>query len=285
MEVKNNTAPGVEEQTMAQIIRQALDEDIGSGDITAESIIPVSYAAEAAVVAKADGVVGGLEVMRRTFEMADPGIRYIPIAVDGAKIRSGSVIARLSGPARSIVTAERTALNFLQRMSGIASMTALFVEKTAGTRAKILDTRKTAPGLRLLDKWAVRLGGGQNHRSGLYDMVLIKENHIRIAGSIGEAVTRARSRPAHAPVEIEVRDLGELAEAARYAPDRILLDNFDVETLQKAVALIAHTIPLEASGNITLDTVGEIAQTGVDYISVGALTHSVRALDVSLLLH
>jgi nicotinate-nucleotide pyrophosphorylase (carboxylating) len=234
---------------------------------------------------------------------------------DGHALSKGDIVATVEGPAASILTAERTALNFLQRMSGIATLTRRYVEAVAGTRAVILDTRKTAPGLRLLDKWAVRLGGGQNHRLGLYDMVLIKDNHIAAAGGITQAVERVRrrNRPGLRPepcpeqgrraveglgpepldyaqdvrveglaVEVEVKSLAELEEALALSVDRIMLDNMDLDEMRRAVEMTAGRVPLEASGNVTLENVAAIAATGVDYISVGALTHSVKALDISL---
>jgi nicotinate-nucleotide pyrophosphorylase (carboxylating) len=205
---------------------------------------------------------------------------------DGQHIRPGLVLARVSGPARSILTAERTALNFLQRMSGIATLTQRYVAAVQDTAAVILDTRKTAPGLRLLDKWAVRLGGGQNHRLGLYDMVLIKDNHIVAAGGITAAVTRVRARlqglGSGMEIEVEVKDLVELEEALGLGLDRIMLDNMTLQEMRQAVEMTDRRVPLEASGGVDLDTVRGIAETGVDYISVGALTHSASALDVSL---
>ncbi len=270
---------------ITQIIKQALEEDIGAGDLTGNLIIPDDYITSGTIIVKEDGIVAGLDVAMQTFTTYDERVQFTQYRRDGTQVNAGTVIAHIEGSGRSLVAAERAALNFLQRMSGIATLTNKFVQKVAGTKVKILDTRKTAPGLRVLDKQAVRLGGGNNHRAGLFDMILIKENHIVIAGGIEEAITRAREKYPDIEIEIEVKNLDELKQALAGKPDRILLDNMDRETLKEAVRLTNGSIPLEASGNITLDTVGDIAQTGVDFISVGALTHSVRALDISLLLN
>jgi nicotinate-nucleotide pyrophosphorylase (carboxylating) len=272
------------DRIISHIIQTALDEDIGSGDITGLSILPEDHVARGTIVAREEGILAGLEVAQRTFLTSDSRIDFNRTCSDGDTISRGTIIAKIEGPGRPVIGAERVALNFLQRMSGIATLTRSFVERVSGTRVKILDTRKTAPGLRLLDKWAVRLGGGFNHRAGLYDMILIKENHIAIAGGIGEAITRARSYRRDVKIEVEVRNLNELGEALEYKPDRILLDNMNTETLREAVKRTAGSVSLEASGNITLDTVAAVAETGVDFISIGALTHSVRALDISLLI-
>lgn len=237
------------------------------------------------IVIQEEGVIAGLAVAHRTFAYLDTRIQFQQYNRDGDTVSGGTVITTVSGPGSAVLGGERIALNFLQRMSGIATLTNKYVQLVAGTSARILDTRKTAPGLRILDKWAVRLGGGYNHRSGLYDMILIKENHIAIAGGIGEAISRVRKKYQNVAVEIEVRNLDELAEAVRYKPDRIMLDNMDLSALKESVDYIQGSIPLEASGNITLHTVADIARTGVDFISVGALTHSAKALDISLLLH
>jgi len=270
---------------ITQIIKQALEEDIGAGDLTGNSIIPDDYVTSGTIIVKEDGIVAGLDIAMQTFTTYDERVQFTQYHRDGTQVNAGTVIAYIEGSGRSIVTAERAALNFLQRMSGIATFTNKFVQMVTGTKAKILDTRKTAPGLRVLDKQAVRLGGGNNHRAGLFDMILIKENHIVIAGGIEEAIKRARENYPDIEIEIEVKNLDELKQALAGKPDRILLDNMDKETLRESVRVTNGSIPLEASGNITLDTVGDIAQTGVDFISVGALTHSVRALDISLLLN
>jgi len=265
------------------IVRNALAEDIGDGDVTTLNTIPESAVLAGRFLAKADGVIAGLAVVQRVFELVDERVQVMPFVQDGDRVQAGQVIATISGPGRAILTGERVALNFLQRMSGIATLTRRYVDAVAGTQAVILDTRKTAPGLRLLDKWAVRLGGGQNHRIGLYDMAMIKDNHIAAVGGIAEAVRRVREGdPLGRPIEVEVTTLDELREALAQPIDRILLDNMSLEQMHESVQIAAGRIPLEASGNVNLDTVAAIAATGVDYISSGALTHSVRALDISL---
>jgi nicotinate-nucleotide pyrophosphorylase (carboxylating) len=288
----------MDEQIQA-IVERALAEDVGSGDVTSQWILPPEIGVHGHLLAKAQGVLAGLEVARQVFQQVDERIALQARVKDGDALSRGDIVATVEGPAASILTAERTALNFLQRMSGIATLTRRYVEAVAGTRAVILDTRKTVPGLRLLDKWAVRLGGGQNHRLGLYDMVLIKDNHIAAAGGITQAVERVRqrNRPGLRPepfdqaqdvrveglaVEVEVKSLAELEEALALSVDRIMLDNMDLDEMRRAVEMTAGRVPLEASGNVTLENVAAIAATGVDYISVGALTHSVKALDISL---
>jgi len=267
------------------IIKRALEEDVGKGDVTTNCIVPAAQSFHGEIWAKEDGIIAGLEVARQTFAYLDSRVDFSLLVADGERVENGQLIARLSGPGRALLSGERVALNFMQRMSGIATLTRQFLERVKGPRAKILDTRKTAPGLRLLDKWAVRLGGGMNHRHGLYDMVLIKENHIAVAGSISEAVKRVRQNDSRSlPIEVEVKTLSELEEAIKLKVDRILLDNMPVSELRKAVELCRSRIPLEASGNVRLENVRTIAETGVDFISVGALTHSVKALDISLLL-
>ncbi len=265
------------------IVERALAEDIGDGDVTSRSIVPSHLELAGQIVSKEHGVVAGLEIVGLTFRLVEEGIITIPYAADGEVIGPGQILAEVSGPGMGILSAERVALNFLQRMSGIATMTRRFAEAVQGTRAVILDTRKTAPGLRALDKLAVRLGGGQNHRLGLYDMVLIKDNHIAAAGSIGQAVGRARAAVGgQLAIEVEVTTLGQLEEALEAGVDRIMLDNMGLDEMAEAVALVGGRVETEASGNVTLDNVAQIAATGVDFISVGALTHSVRALDISL---
>ena len=296
----------MDEQIQA-IVERALAEDVGSGDVTSQWILPPELGVHGRFLAKAQGVLAGLEVARQVFQQVDERIALQARMKDGHALSKGDIVATVEGPAASILTAERTALNFLQRMSGIATLTGRYVEAVAGTPAVILDTRKTAPGLRLLDKWAVRLGGGQNHRLGLYDMVLIKDNHIAAAGGITQAVERVRrrNRPGLRPepveglgpepfdpaqdvpveglaVEVEVKSLAELEEALALSVDRIMLDNMGLDEMRRAVEMTAGRVPLEASGNVTLENVAAIAATGVDYISVGALTHSVKALDISL---
>jgi nicotinate-nucleotide pyrophosphorylase (carboxylating) len=267
------------------IIQRALDEDIGPGDVTSQWTLPADAVLRGEFLVKSAGVIAGQEVVAAVFELVDRRIRFEPLIADGEPAAAGALAGRVSGPGVALLAAERTALNFMQRMSGIATLTRRFVEAVRGTRAVILDTRKTAPGLRRLDKWAVRLGGGQNHRIGLYDMVLVKDNHIAGAGGISAAVAGVRAHNAAGlRIEVEVKSLAELDEALALRPalDRILLDNMSLETMRRAVAQTAGRVPLEASGGVSLETVAGIAATGVDYISVGALTHSVKALDISL---
>ena len=271
------------EPDIEDCIRRALEEDIGSGDATTLSTIPIDLALQGTFLAKSDGTIAGLDVARRVFELLDPAVEFDSRIVDGQEVRSGDIFAAVAGPGRTILTGERTALNFLQRMSGIATLTRAFVQAVEGTRAIILDTRKTAPGLRSLDKLSVRLGGGTNHRVGLFDMVLVKDNHIEAAGGITAAVRRVKSGSASPlPVEVECRTLKDVQEAYALSVDRIMLDNMDLATIDEAVRVVAGRIPLEVSGNVTLETVRSIAKTGVDLISVGALTHSVKAMDISL---
>ncbi len=266
-----------------RIIRAALAEDIGDGDVTTLNTIPADMTLHGVFLAKEAGVVAGLEVVRRVFRQLDATVELTFTVADGDRVEPRQVFGTVSGPGRALLTGERVALNFLQRMSGIATLTRRYVDAVAGTRAVILDTRKTAPGLRVLDKWAVRLGGGQNHRFGLYDMAMIKDNHIAAVGGIAEAVRRVRAGdPRGRPIEVEVTTLEQLREALAQPIDRILLDNMSLAQMREAVQIAAGRIPLEASGNVNLDTVAAIAATGVDYISSGALTHSVRALDISL---
>lgn len=264
-----------------EAIRRALEEDIGPGDATSNSIIPPEATMRGQIIAKENGVIAGLEVAGAVYQAVDPKITYQPQVSDGAQVENRQVIAALSGPARSLLTAERAALNFMGRMSGIATLTRQFVDAVTGTKAAILDTRKTAPGLRMADKWAVALGGGQNHRIGLYDMVLIKDNHIDFAGSISAAVERARAGAPGLPIEVEARALDHVREALALGVERILLDNMTPEMMREAVQIAAGRAKLEASGNVSLATVRKIAETGVDMISIGALTHSAPVFDVS----
>jgi nicotinate-nucleotide pyrophosphorylase (carboxylating) len=264
-------------------VQTALAEDVGPGDATTEAIVPADASARAQIISKESGVVAGLEVARATFQLLDSSVEFIPLINDGEAADSRCVLAEIYGSARAILTGERTALNFLGRMSGIATLTRRFVDQLSGTRAKILDTRKTAPNLRATDKMAVRLGGGENHRLGLYDMIMIKDNHIDFAGSITEAVKRARAHNSGLTIEVEARTLVDVEEAMNAEVNWIMLDNMTIEDMRQAVAVVNGRARLEASGNVTLENVRQIAETGVDFISVGALTHSVRALDVSLL--
>jgi nicotinate-nucleotide pyrophosphorylase (carboxylating) len=267
----------------SHLIDLAVAEDIGPGDATSEAILPPGTCLRARIVAKAAGVVAGLPVAEAVFARVDPALHFTALASDGDPVHPGHLVATVAGPGRSLLAAERIAINFLQHLSGIATLTRAFVEAARGTQATVLDTRKTHPGYRVLEKYAVRMGGGQNHRMGLHDMLLIKENHIEGAGSITEAVTRARAGFPHLPCEVEVKTLDELREALALDVDRIMLDNMDLEEMRAAVALTAGRTPLEASGGVTLQEVSQVAATGVDYISVGALTHSAPALDLSML--
>jgi nicotinate-nucleotide pyrophosphorylase (carboxylating) len=264
-----------------ETIQRALAEDIGPGDVTTDSIVAPASEMHGRIIAKQAGVIAGLDIAQAVYREVDPQVDFQAEAAEGARVENRQVLARIAGKARSLLTAERTALNFLGRMSGIATLTHRYVEAVAGTKAVILDTRKTAPGLRSLDKLAVRRGGGQNHRIGLYDMILIKDNHIDYAGSIREAVKRARKRAGRLEIEVEARTLEDVREALALHVRRILLDNMSVEKMAEAVRITAGRAVLEASGNVTLETVREIAESGVDFISVGALTHSARVLDVS----
>ena len=264
------------------LIDLALAEDVGKGDVTTVATVPEGKEGRAVIIAKAYGIVCGLPIMAEVFRQVDEAIRLTHLASDGEPVAPGDVVAALSGPLRGILTAERTALNFLTHLSGIATLTARFVDVVAPYRAVILDTRKTTPGWRILEKYAVRCGGGRNHRMGLYDMVLIKDNHIAASGSLTEAVRRVRAAGISLPIEVEVRTLAELEEALSLDVDRILLDNMDIPTLRKAVARAKGKVELEASGGVTLENAAEIAACGVDYISIGALTHSAPALDFSL---
>lgn len=268
--------------SLVRCIRRALAEDIGSGDITTNSIVPAEAQIRGKILAKQNGTVAGLDAARAVFTSLDPGILLDARVEEGGKVEAGHLLANVSGPARGLLTGERTALNFLGRMSGIATLTRQFVDAVAGTKARILDTRKTAPGLRFSDKLAVERGGGENHRLGLFDMVLIKDNHIDFAGSITEAVGRVRSTGTALEIEVEARTISDVKEALGLGIERILLDNMTIEDLKRAVSIVAGRARLEASGNVTLDTVKEIAQTGVDFISIGALTHSAKVFDVSL---
>lgn len=268
-----------------KLIWNALREDIGVGDVTSNAILTGEENGAARTIAKSELVVAGGDVFRETFRQVDPNLTFTILAAEGQEVGPGTLLAEISGSLKSILIAERTALNLLQRMCGIATATRAFVRAVAGTEARILDTRKTAPGLRFLDKYAVRIGGGQNHRFALYDGVLIKDNHIAAAGGITEAVRRARRGVAHTlKIEVEVRNLAELEEAIAAGADVIMLDNMSTDDMKTAVAASAGKVPLEASGNVTLDNVRAIAATGVNFISVGALTHSVQAADISLLI-
>ncbi|HKI51632.1 MAG TPA: carboxylating nicotinate-nucleotide diphosphorylase [Geothermobacteraceae bacterium] len=267
-----------------RIVRQALQEDIGLGDITTQATVLPGTPARAELVAKQPFVLAGIEVAGEVFRQLDKTVAFEPLKRDSETMQQGEVLAWIKGEAATLLQGERVALNLLQRMSGIATLTAEFVATVAGTGATIVDTRKTTPGLRSLEKYSVRMGGGKNHRTSLYDGVLIKENHIAAAGGIAIAVERARARIAHLmKIEIETRDLQEVAQALEAGADIILLDNMSPAQLVEAVALVDGRAVTEASGGVNLETVRDIAETGVDLISIGALTHSYRAVDISML--
>jgi len=265
------------------IISAALKEDIGTGDITTDLIVPHSRLAEAIILSKDNGVVAGLKVAERVFSLVDGEIIFNPLVQDGEEVAHGQTMASLSGRAYGILSAERVALNFLQRLSGIATSTRRLVRLVEGYKAKIVDTRKTTPGLRQLEKYAVRVGGGYNHRFGLYDAVLIKDNHIRVAGGVAEAVKLAKCKASPLmKIEVETTNLDEVAEALSAGADIIMLDNMDTQTMAQAVKIVSGGALIEASGSITPERIVGVAAAGVDFISVGALTHSVRSLDISL---
>jgi len=271
------------------IVDLALREDVGPGDWTTLWTVPEERVASARIVAKAPGVIAGAGVAFLTFARVDPGLDVRFLVEDGDAVETGRVVARIHGAARSILTGERVALNFLQRLSGVATLTRRYVEAVAGTETRILDTRKTTPGMRTLEKQAVAAGGGHNHRFGLHDMVLVKENHIRAAGGIAKAIAAVREHNQQGlKVEVEVTTLREVGEAIAAGVDRILFDNMDLATLREAVDRVRSGgagIETEASGGVSLTTIRGIAETGVDFVSVGALTHSAPALDLSLLVH
>jgi nicotinate-nucleotide pyrophosphorylase (carboxylating) len=264
------------------IIEDFIKEDRGKGDITTDVIVPEAHASKAVIVAKADGVLAGQRYAKRVFVLLDKDIRYRELKHDGDRIVRGDLLADISGKSRAILTGERLALNILQRLSGIATLTKHFVDAVAGTGVTILDTRKTAPGLREMEKYAVTMGGGTNHRRDLSEMALIKENHIAIAGSIQEAVKRVREQ-SRVPIEVEVKNMLELEEALAADVDRIMLDNWNIASVKKAVSFVNKRIPVEVSGNMTIEKAREVARTGIDFISVGAITHSFTALDMTLL--
>jgi nicotinate-nucleotide pyrophosphorylase (carboxylating) len=273
----------MDENTIEDLVARALAEDVGEGDVTTEATVPERARARATITQKAPGVIYGLDAAEAVFRALHPGIELRRVVAEGVW-RDGGPVLEIEGSARAILTAERTALNFLQRLSGIATLTARCVQAVQGTGVKILDTRKTTPGLRTLEKAAVAAGGGANHRAGLYDAILIKENHSTLAGGVGAAVVRAAEHSPELPLEVECATLAEVDEALAAGARRILLDNMSVAELRAAVQHVAGRAELEASGGLTLQTLGEVASTGLDFISVGALTHSAPALDLSLLL-
>ncbi len=276
-------APTLESGLFDELVARALEEDVGAGDVTAEATVSADARAVARIRQKAPGVIYGLGLAERAFRALDPDAACTRQADEGVWRENGPVLT-VEGRARALLAAERTALNFLGRLSGVATLTARCVQAVEGTGARVLDTRKTTPGLRMVEKAAVWAGGGTNHRIGLYDEVLIKENHVAAAGGIAAAVERARAARPGLPLEVEVRDLAELDQALEAGATRIMLDNMDLDGMRAAVQRTAGRAWLEASGGVTLTTLREIAETGVDFISVGALTHSAPALDLSLLL-
>lgn len=265
-------------------VAAALEEDLGqAGDITTDPIIPPHATGEAEIVARKDGVIAGLDLAAASFKALDPDAQFVADVADGAHVAAGARLARVQGKARALLSAERVALNYLGHLSGIATLTAAYVEAIEGTKARIACTRKTTPGLRAFEKYAVRAGGGINHRFGLYDAVLVKDNHIAAAGGLAQALAKLRARIGHlVKVEVEVDTLDQLDEALHFPIDAVLLDNMDVATLKKAVAMVDGRVLTEASGGVNLQTVRKIAETGVDLISVGALTHSAPRLDLAL---
>jgi nicotinate-nucleotide pyrophosphorylase (carboxylating) len=263
-------------------IEDFLSEDIGKGDITTDSIVPANHISKALILAKADGVVAGHRYAQEVFKLLDNDIQYTALKQDGELVTAGDLLATIAGKSRAILTGERVALNILQRLSGIATLTRSFVVAVRDTGAKILDTRKTSPGLREMEKYAVKMGGGYNHRVDLSEMALIKENHIAIAGSIGEAVKRVQSK-SRVPIEVEVKNMEELEETIEAGVDRIMLDNWDMESIRQAVSLVHKRILVEVSGNMTIEKAQEAGKTGVEFISVGKITHSYTSLDMTLL--
>ncbi|HEX6981146.1 MAG TPA: carboxylating nicotinate-nucleotide diphosphorylase [Balneolaceae bacterium] len=270
-----------EEKALKELISRAFDEDIQSGDATTNAVIDESTQAHARWIAKEQGIVAGLDAARAVFQSLDPELEWILKVKDGEEVKPGMEIVAMRGACRAILTAERTALNIVQRISGIATKTRKMVKEIEGYQAKILDTRKTAPGLRVLDKYAVKMGGGTNHRMGLYDLAMIKDNHIVAAGGIKKAVDFVRKYHPGLKVEVEVTSLAEVKEALNADADIIMLDNMSLELMTEAVSLVDGKSKTEASGNISFENLKEVAETGVDFISVGALTHSVKAFDIS----
>jgi nicotinate-nucleotide pyrophosphorylase (carboxylating) len=265
------------------IIDYALREDIGSGDITTNSIIPIDLQSTATMTAKSTGIIAGITVAEYIFKLLDPNITLKAFVQDGQSVNKGELILEITGSYRTLLTGERLALNFMQRMSGIATMTHNCVKELIGTKAQILDTRKTAPGLRLLDKYAVRMGGGTNHRIGLYDMVLLKDNHIKIAGGITNAIAQVKKHNIKSlKIEVETTTIDQVQEALTQGADIIMLDNMSTQMMTQCVKLIGDQAKIEASGNMTIERLKEVAKTGIDFISIGALTHSVIAFDISM---
>jgi len=264
------------------LIELALEEDVASGDLTTDNLIPAEMKRTAYWAAKADGIIAGLEIAEMTFRKLDPDLKWNVLFNDGSRVKKGDIIVRFEASYRALLTGERTALNFVQRLSGVASMSGLYADAVKDYKTEILDTRKTLPGFRLLDKYAVKTGGATNHRIGLFDMVMIKDNHIDIAGGIKPAVKAIREKvDPEIKIEVETTNLEQVKEALEAGADIIMLDNMSNETMTKAVVLIAGKAKVEASGNMTQERLAGVAATGVDFISIGALTHSVTALDIS----
>ena len=274
---------GIELTELEPLVRRALDEDVGSGDLTTQATVPASVRARARITQKQPGVLYGLDAAKLAFALLDPDARFTVLAEEGVW-RDGGPVLDIEGRAGAMLSAERTALNLLQRLSGVATLTARYVEAVRGTRARVLDTRKTTPGLRLLEKGAVAAGGATNYRVGLFDAILIKENHAAMAGGVGEAVRLARASAPDVPVQVECRTDAEVDEALAAGAPRLLLDNMTPAQMRAIVDRVEGRAELEASGGIDLETIRDVAETGVDFISVGALTHSAPALDLSLLL-
>jgi len=273
----------VDLRMVRDIIEIALREDIGSGDVTSDLVVPADTLARGTILSKSAGIIAGLDVTGEVFRILDPAVNFRKLVSDGEQICQEQELAIAEGSARSILTAERTALNFLQRLSGIATMTSIYVRAVSGYPVKITDTRKTTPGLRILERYAVRVGGGYSHRFGLYDAVLIKDNHIAAVGGIAEAVARAREQIPHTmKIEVEAENMDQVREAISSGADIIMLDNMDVDTMSKAVKLIGGKAVVEASGGISLEDIPAVAATGVDLISIGALTNAVMPLDISM---
>ncbi len=277
-------------QAVSEAVRLALAEDVGPGDVTSCCTISADRMGSGEIVSKEEGVIAGLDIAAEAYSQVDGKIAMVRRVADGRRVLAGDVLAAVSGPVRGMLTAERTALNFLQRLSGVATLTRQYVERIEGTGAVILDTRKTTPGLRLLEKYAVQVGGGRNHRLGLYDMVMIKDTHWNLIGDLPEAVARCRHKAAGIFVEVEAGSMAQVLAAIEAGIDRIMLDNMGIGLMKEAVAVIrqqcrgSKNIEIEASGGVTLATVRQVAETGVDFISVGALTHSAPALDIAFYL-
>jgi nicotinate-nucleotide pyrophosphorylase (carboxylating) len=267
---------------VSDVLRRALAEDIGHDDVTTSLLIPEENESRAHVIAKDNFILAGLPFLKEVFRIIDPSVSLKYLFHDGDQVKRGDIIAELSGRTRSLLAAERVGLNILQRLSGIATLTNQYADRVKTFKAKVIDTRKTSPCLRFMEKYAVKIGGGRNHRFGLFDGILIKDNHIKAVGSIGEAIKRAKTGHHLTKIEVEAGNIHEMKEALEAGADIIMLDNMSVNEMKEAVAAANGKVLLEASGNVTLERIGEIAETGVDYISVGALTHSAPAADISL---